>query len=338
MLLPAWRRAERPDTPQLVGAAVFGLGLVASTVAVGHAVAGPWAGLVQPVTGVHVAAMAVWLGGLAALLGGLLRAPVTEVAGALPRFSRLAFGSVVALVLTGVIQAVREVGALDALTSTEYGRILLIKLALVAVILGSAGVSRVWVQQRLGVRPRARRRVTAHAFAAPGPTVAQEPRPGGERVSLATAEEHLPALRRSVLVEAVLAVAVLALSAMLVGTPPARSAVAQPVDVTLPLRGSTGTDGSVQVSVDPGQVGVNTLHVYLFDRTGQLTQPAGIRVAITDRAESIGPLDVSLEPAGPGHYIGNGLTFPTAGTWTLTVTVRLDEFTAVTAATDVPVR
>ena len=37
--------------------------------------------------------------------------------------------------------------------------------------------------------------------------------------------------------------------------PPARSAVAQPVDVLLPLQGSAGPSGSVQVSVDPAAAG-----------------------------------------------------------------------------------
>jgi copper transport protein len=125
---------------------------------------------------------------------------------------------------------------------------------------------------------------------------------------------------------------------MLVGTPPARSALSQPVDVTLPLQGSAGRDGSVQVTVDPAAPGPNTLHVYLFDQTGRLTQPAEIHVTVAEPADSIGPIDVTLAPAGPGHYIGADLTFPSAGNWTLSVVVRLDEFTAVTASTDVRVR
>ena len=128
------------------------------------------------------------------------------------------------------------------------------------------------------------------------------------------------------------------MSAVLVATPPARTALAQPVDVVLPLQGSSGASGSVQVSVDPARPGPNALHVYLFDDAGRLTQPAEIRVTLTERSQEIGPLDVGLEPAGPGHYVGDGMTIPGAGTWTLTVDVRRDEFTALTAATDVPVR
>jgi copper transport protein len=148
----------------------------------------------------------------------------------------------------------------------------------------------------------------------------------------------VPALRRSVLVEVAVAAVVLALSAVLVGLPPARAAVAQPVDALLPLQGAAGPSGSVQVSIDPARPGDNVLHLYLFDDAGRLTQPAAISVTLSEPAKEIGPLDVKLQPGGPGHYLADGMDIPGAGTWTLTVTVRLDEFTATTAGTDFPVR
>ena len=152
------------------------------------------------------------------------------------------------------------------------------------------------------------------------------------------AAAHVPALRRSVLVEVAVAAVVLALSAVLVGLPPARAAVAQPVDALLPLQSSSGPSGSVQVSVDPARPGGNVLHLYLFDDTGRLTQPAGITVTLTEASQQIGPIDVELQPAGPGHYLADAMDIPGAGTWTLAVSVRLDEFTATTASTDFPVR
>jgi copper transport protein len=141
-----------------------------------------------------------------------------------------------------------------------------------------------------------------------------------------------------VLVEVAVAAVVLVLSAVLVGLPPARAAAAQPVDVLLPLQGATGPSGSVQVSIDPARPGANTLHLYLLNDQGQLIQPAGITVSLTEPSQQIGPLDVKLQPGGPGHYVGDGMDIPGAGTWTLTVSVRLDEFTATTASTDFPVR
>ena len=345
LLVPLWRRGAQPAVQEQAGLAVIAGGVVLATAAVGHPVAGPLPVFATAVTAVHVAAMALWLGGLAALLAGLVRpgAEAGELAGALPRWSRIASGSVAALVVTGVVQSVREVGSPAALASTAYGWVLLGKLALVLLLLAAAGVSRVWVQQHLGVRrsrPAPRHRVTAHAFAAteePHPSVTSAADARAEVQAAAAAAER-PALRRSVLVELAVGLVVLALSAVLVGTPPARAEVAQPVDVTLPVQTAAGEDGTVQVSVDPAATGPNTLHVYLLDERGQLTQPVDIRVSLTEPAQEIGPIDVALEPAGPGHYVGDGMAIPGAGTWTLAVTVRLDEFTAGTASTTFPVR
>jgi copper transport protein len=205
----------------------------------------------------------------------------------------------------------------------------------------------VWVQQHLGVsrpRPAGRRRVTAHAFAAAaGEDTAAHPAvetAAGARaeVQARAAAAERSALRRTVVAELAIALVVVALSSVLVGTPPARAEVSRPVDVTLPLETAAGTDGSVQVSVDPAASGPNTLHVYYFDETGRLAQPVDIRVTLTEPAQEIGPIDVDLAPAGPGHYVGDGMTIPGAGTWTLAVTIRVDEFTASTASTTLAVR
>ena len=344
VLRPVWCRGEVPSIGRVVVAGALAAGVVLSTAAIGHPVAGPWPGLAIAVTVVHVAAMAVWLGGLAGLLAAVLRpdVPADDLAAVVPRWSRLAFVAVAALVVSGTVQAVREVESPTALFATAYGWVLVAKLVLVAVALGAAGVSRVWVQQRLGVRrarPGGRRSVTAHAFAATAPDdgvrAAAEARGHAQSESAA---EHVPVLRRSVLVEVAVAAVVLVLSAVLVGLPPARAAVAQPVDALLPLQSAAGPAGSLQLSIDPARPGANTMHLYLLDDAGRLTQPAGITVSLTEASQQIGPLDVELEPAGPGHYLADGMVVPGAGTWTLAVTVRIDEFTATTARTDFPVR
>lgn len=344
VLAAGWRRDGAPGRAVLTGAGVLGAGLVLAVAAVGHPVAGALPVLAVAVTAVHVAAMSGWLGGLFALLAGALRAgaPAGQLRAALPRWSTLAAGYIGALVVTGALQSVREVGSFAALVDTTYGWVLVAKLGLVLVVLVAALVSRDWVQQRVGTRRRPSRRVVAHAFSAEAADpVAGDPLAGDPIAQDPVAEQpaQLGVLRRAVLVELAGAVVVLALSAVLVSQPPARAAVAVPVEVTLPLQSAAGTagTGTVQVSLDPASPGPATLHVYLFDAGGQLTQPQQIAVGLTEAAQQIGPLDVELAGAGPGHYVGEPV-LPTGGTWTLAVTVRLDEFTAVTASTVFPVR
>ncbi|MBJ7451506.1 MAG: copper resistance protein CopC/CopD, partial [Blastococcus sp.] len=260
-LRPAWRREGPPEVPELAAAGVFAVGLALATAATGHAVAGSWPALAIGVTAVHVAAMSVWLGGLVAMLLVVLR-PYEEdddFAEAMRRFSRVAFVAVAALVVTGILQSVRELGSPTAFVDTVYGRLLMAKLTFFVVVLGAAGVSRVWVQQRLGVRraPAGRRtRVTAHAFAAEAATAEGRPDPdedesvaARDRVQSDSARDQLPSLRRSMLVEAVLGAAIVLVSAVLVGTPPAKAIAVDPVDVTMQLEGSSGEAGSVQVTV-----------------------------------------------------------------------------------------
>ncbi|QXE35874.1 copper resistance protein CopC [Streptomyces sp. GMY02] len=143
-------RKERKDL-------TFGLSLGGTVVAAG--IAGTWAlaehastgiqpGVAMPVDVLHLLAVAVWLGGLTALLVALYQAPSMESA-AVRRFSRIAFVSVVVLAATGLYQSWRQVGSWSALWETTYGQLLLVKVGLVAVLVGIAWFSRRWTG-RLG--------------------------------------------------------------------------------------------------------------------------------------------------------------------------------------------
>ncbi|MFE2179925.1 copper resistance CopC/CopD family protein [Streptomyces sp. NPDC059455] len=125
------------------GGTVMAVGLAATWAMAEHASVGPQRQLAMPVDVIHLIAVGVWLGGLASLAVTLRAGEPIERA-AVRRFSRLAFGSVVALVVTGLYQSWRQVGSWGALTDTEYGRWLLVKVGLVAVLVGIAAVSRRW--------------------------------------------------------------------------------------------------------------------------------------------------------------------------------------------------
>ncbi len=137
-------RAARGETALLATLAL------AALAAAGHAAAvEPSATTAMASDVAHLLAAGVWAGALPAL-ALLLRAAGREAgADARPyavlaarRFSRTALGLVLILVATGAVIAVTHVGSVGALLGTRYGRLLLLKLALVLLTVGVAAVGR----------------------------------------------------------------------------------------------------------------------------------------------------------------------------------------------------
>jgi len=131
-------------------AMVFAVALVAALAFSGHAAAGEGIWLVAQLAAyaLHLLAAAVWLGGLLALalfLGWIYRAGDLWVPIALKeitwRFSRLGVACVTVLLLTGIFNAWTLVGALPPLVGTTYGKLLLVKLALLLPLLGVAATN-----------------------------------------------------------------------------------------------------------------------------------------------------------------------------------------------------
>ena len=311
--------------------------LIIGTVALaGHSGSGRYAALGVLLDAVHLAAMAVWLGGLVLLVVllpssgppgppgplepgepesmavgdadaddgepaltagsvGAALAPVDEASEGVARFSSVAFACVVALVVTGVVQAWRVLpGGLGDLTSTDYGRTLLVKLVFVAGLVALGWGSRRLVARRL----------------------------------------LGPPLWRSVATEVVIAVAVLVVTAILTGSPPAEAeTTSRTVSATM-VQGDLLAD----VSLIPARVGANDLHLTFSPAGGTLdaVKDATARLVLPDR-DDLGPLALDLVPAGPNHYIANGLQIPYEGEWTLEVvaTTAQDETVRLTTTLDV---
>ncbi|MEW1680564.1 copper resistance protein CopC [Streptomyces sp. NPDC093594] len=230
-----------------VGGTVVAAGLAASWAMSEHASQGLQPGVAMPVDVVHLLAVAAWLGGLTALLAALYRAPATSPVGgdAVRRFSRLAFGSVVTLAVTGVYQSWRQLGSWSAFTDTRYGQLLLAKIALVAVMVAVAFVSRRWTQRLADVRiPVEAEQEKQPAGAVPaeasdaqrtgsgtGQDAVRAAQLARQRAAteaarqkrLRDADPNRFGLRRSVLAEAGVAVVLLAVTTVLTQTEPGRT-------------------------------------------------------------------------------------------------------------------
>ncbi|MEU4564011.1 copper resistance protein CopC [Actinoplanes sp. NPDC023936] len=307
--------ASRPGAParRLLPAATIVLGVLlpVTWVGTGHANAGPSV-FPRLADAVHLVAMTAWLGGLAMMVLALLRGRATSVdesQAALSRFSRIATVAVLLLVITGSYRAIQEVGSFGALTGSPYGALLVYKIAAVGVLLWCGSMSRSLVRKRL--EPGGRSRTSRDLAAA--------------------RQRHLRVLLWS---ETGIGAAVLAVTALLVATPPATRPAAPPGPRTVEL---TMAGGTAEVRVDPPLAGPSRLSVTVRDSAGAQREVPEVRVALTLPQKQIGPLDVPLRRLGRGSYDSAELRLPIAGDWQLKLTVRTSEIDQHTVTATVPV-
>ncbi len=345
------RGRERPGRVALGTGAVLAVGLALTWASAEHASAGIQVPVAMTSAVLHLLAMAVWLGGLTALLTVLYRSSSLDAA-PVARFSRLAFVSVTVLVVTGVYQSWRGLGSWNALTGTSYGRILLVKLGAVVLLLAAAGWSRRWTGRLVGTEVPLR--VPELVRTGADGTATSEPEPdsesdgtGGDGAAESgdgSHDRYRRGLRRSVLCEVAVGVTVLVITTLLTTTLPGRAAAdaqrtATPAGIpaasvtTVPFRvGNAG--GKVQITLDPGRVGQNSVEAVVYGPDGGFATVPELRLSFTLAAQKIGPLDADVKDEG-GYWGTNTLNLPIAGTWTMKVTVRTSDVDQVSVTRDV---
>ena len=321
-------RARRPRPWVVAG---LGLAILVTVSLTGHAVSGRLAPLAFAVDVVHLAAVSVWLGGLTLLVGALLGPgagsdpdgldPIDAVVRA---FSTVAFAAVVVLVATGTLQGWRQLGGWDAFWGTDYGDLLLLKVALFGGMLVAAVFSRAWILRRAAARARA-------LALSPGPgAVAASPESGPARLGL---------LRRSVGAEVALAVGVLAVTAALVNAVPGESAVdAEPAPGGPFAAELHGERVMVAVEVERAETGGSDLRFRVTDHGLEPLTPEEFRADMSLPDKDLGPVTLAVEPgAGPGEYVVRDTPLPFPGNWELVVVVRTSDIDQDVLRVTVPV-
>ena len=122
----------------------------------------------------------------------------------------------------------------------------------------------------------------------------------------------MAALRRTVGAETVIAVVVLAVTALLVNAQPARSALARPFSAE--MRSDLVL---VDVTVDPAKAGPAAFHLYTLSPQGGQQEVQDLTATLTLPSQDVGPLTVPLQRAGPGHFSAYNFTLPLRGDWKL---------------------
>ena len=206
------------------------------------------------------------------------------------------------MIVTGVVQAIVEVGSFRALLDTAFGRAVLIKIVVAIAILVLGFLNR----QRM--LPALRRATT----------------PGRTGVLL----------RRTLRAELALGLVALAATGALSSYAPSVAESSGPYATSVNVG-----PARVEVTVDPATVGPNQLHLYLFDaKTGApFEQTEELTVSAEMPEKQIAKIALSPHLAGPGHYVVDGASLGVEGEWTIHTVIRVSDFVQYETPFQVPI-
>lgn len=295
MLMPArsWRGIGRAPLPQWLGlglalAGTLGLSLT------GHAAGREtWRTVAVASDVLHQWAVALWVGGLGQLalsywtLRGEPGRPLIWQQW-IRRFSRHALVLVAIAVVTGTINAGFILPALHELWQSDYGRVILIKVAVLVPPLLLATVNRAAVH-----------RMTRSAGA------------------ILQGRVRLEAV-------AVLAVVLGGTTLALLAPPTEATTRIAALDLAAPLPYAQGGDTFVHLVIDPVQTGANTATVYLAgaDRLPRPEPDLSVRLSYTSLNWDVMVPDVPATAIGGGRFQVKGAQLSVDGWWRVEVTMR----------------
>jgi copper transport protein len=269
----------------------------------------------------HVIAAALWTGGLGFLFLALMLAKEDRwplATRTVPRFSNMAVISVVVLLVAGITSGYLQVRTWSALWETEYGLLLLGKVALVLPLLALGAYNNRYAVPRL-------------------------------KAGIASVLERRRFLRAAG-VELAIMVAIVAVTAVLVNAEPARTEAMMEMEEDAHTEEPTETsadheafegmvmvgDSEVMVMVDPAMPGDNMIRLTFTSPPENLTR---VSASASLPSQDIGPLDFEAEPdpAEPGAYVIENASLSIAGEWELRIEALLGEFDLLTETIAVPI-
>jgi len=138
-------------------------------------------------------------------------------------------------------------------------------------------------------------------------------------------------IRRTVTIEFIIGVVVIGIAAGMVALPPVPPIVSKPFETQLTNAGLIAV-----VSLSPGSVGGNEVHITITPPGGSITPVVGVTARVSLPAAEVPFAPVTLVQEGPNHYSGS-VTLPRSGDWTLEVVVQITTAGSVLLKTTVPI-
>jgi copper transport protein len=265
----------------------------------GHAGQRSPRGLALPLDAFHLASVSVWVGGLIGIVVFWLtvgrEGRVAALRIVVPRFSNVAFCSVLLLIGTGIGQSLLELPTLGSLWQTNYGKALIAKISLLGVALVLAAVNLARTRPRLqasGLQPSV------------GPGAAL-------------------LLRRLVEGEIVLVVGALFAAAVLTSLPPPASALARIKDIA--ARVGPGPVSQVvsrgpykvHVTVTPNRAAIQNTFSVKVTKNGQPVRGANVVSRFDMLDMDMGELSYRFPQSRPGTFTKSAPALVMVGHWAL---------------------
>ena len=286
--------AFRPDRVIDPTSQLAGLGLPALAVAtLGLArVGGDFAALGALLTVVQALALAIWVGGAILVARVVLAGPGEEdLVHAVRGFGRISNLAIVVTIVTAIIEMIRVDGG--NLFSSSHGRVVVLRMVVLAAMVFVAMSARQFVNQRLA---------RAH------------------EMTLPMAER----LRRAFGIEALLGIVVFALTAWALALTPPNFATAATIDYVIERRVEVEeADLDVTVSLTSDRVGIVGVEVAVDEPESGLS---GLEVVLTAPPNAtIGTITQPVPLDGRGVAVrpqSDGLPLTVAGEWLLTINAQ----------------
>lgn len=280
----------------MMGISCAGVGALALG---GHVATATPRWLTVPALCAHAGFAAFWYGSLWPLLRASSRLPAPDIAHLLMRFSRWATKGVFGLLVAGIGIAWVQVSSANALFTTNYGQLLLLKLSCVVVVL------------LLAIENK--RRFT------PALTL------GSDRIR--------DKLKRNIRLELVgISLAILISVTLGHVTPPRALAISQTYHTHLPADDSAivgeATDHAgrrAMVTVIPGRPGINVIRVRIFHPSGEVLHAIEARMDLSQPDAGIEPASRRLTAEGDALVFAS-TDLSLSGTWLLHIDALVSEF------------
>ncbi len=299
---------DRPERGRRTTGALLALvgGLLAAAAATcvpavsGHAGQTSPRGIAIPVDWIHIASGAVWVGGLIGLLviGATLRVP--GLVRVVPRFSNVAFVSVMALIGAGIGNSLFHLPTLASLWETSYGKMVLIKIGVLAVAM----------------------------LVASGNLLRNAPRLRAAQQRPDLVEGAASSLRKLVSVEVVLVVGTIFCAALLTSLAPPSQALAQVGKAKATVGPGTVAKAveengyKVELAIAPNRAAVQNDFSVKLTKDGQPVTDARVTTGFSMLDMEMGTQTYQFQQTAPGVYSRQSPALVMVGHWGIAFTVE----------------